>query len=82
MGISIRKINPKFTSRRCSECGFINKGFDRKYRDTHREGGMVTKFVCPECGYEADPDYNAARNIATLDIEEKISIQCKIQNIE
>ena len=43
---------------------------------------MVTEFVCPECQYEADPDYNAARNIATLDIEDKIRVQCDKQGLE
>jgi IS605 OrfB family transposase len=80
--IKLKKVNPKYTSRRCSECGFINVNFDRKYRDIHGESGMVTKFVCPECSHESDPDYNAARNIATLDIEHKIRAQCECQGLE
>jgi len=76
-GITLKQINPRYTSRRCSECGFINMDFDRAFRDAGRTYGKVTKFLCPECGYEADPDYNAARNIATLDIEKLIRVQCE-----
>ena len=80
--IVLRKINPKYTSRRCSECGFINVDFNRAYRDSHRTRGMVAKFVCPECQYEADPDYNAARNISNLDIEDRIRVQCSVQQLK
>lgn len=81
-GIKLKKVNPKFTSRRCSECGHINVDFDRYYRDRERTAGKVAKFVCPKCGYEADPDYNAARNISTLDIAKLIRVQCKKQDLE
>ncbi|MBI1370203.1 MAG: IS200/IS605 family element transposase accessory protein TnpB [Planctomycetes bacterium] len=82
-GLTLRKINPQFTSRRCSRCGFIHVEFDRARRDASRRDGYVARFVCPapKCGFEADPDYNAARNIATPDIEKLISDQCKIQSI-
>lgn len=81
-GILLREINPKYTSRRCSECGFINIDFDRNYRDKSSSGGKVAEFVCPKCDYKADPDYNAARNISTLDIENRIKLQCKKQGIK
>ncbi|EFL52992.1 transposase, IS605 OrfB family [Solidesulfovibrio fructosivorans JJ]] len=57
MGIGIVKINPRNTSKRCSECGHISKG-NRKSQE---------KFVCEKCGEGKRPvnaDYNAARNIA------------------
>jgi len=74
-GIEVRKINPQYTSQRCSECGYINSKFTREFRDEYRKKqGKSAKFVCPECFYEADADYNAARNIATIDIEEKIRL--------
>lgn len=81
-GIELRTINPRFTSRRCSGCGFIHRDFDRKFRDENRRDGFLVKFVCPSCQYDADPDYNAARNIATPGIEEIIEIQCRQQGIE
>ncbi len=81
VGIVVRKVNPAHTSRRCSKCGFINSDFDRAYRDAHRTEKGSAKFLCPECEYEADADYNAARNIATLEIAKKIAVQCKRQGI-
>jgi putative transposase len=81
-GIKVKKINPRFTSRRCSECGHINEKFDRAYRDKETaKSGKTAQFVCPECGYEEGPDYNAARNIATIDIENKIKLQCEKQGL-
>lgn len=84
MGIELRQVNPKYTSRRCSKCGFIHKDFDRDYRNRHSENGKPAQFVCPnpDCKYESDPDYNAARNLATLDIEEQIRVQCQKQGLE
>jgi IS605 OrfB family transposase len=81
-GIELKTVNPKYTSRRCSECGHIHIAFDRDYRDSHRSNGKPAPFVCPECGYEADADYNAARNLATLDIAARIELQCQHQEIE
>ncbi len=80
-GITFKTINPKYTSRRCSKCGFIDVGFDRAFRDSNSTDGKPASFVCRECGYKEGPDYNAARNIATIDIEEKIALQCKAQGI-
>jgi len=82
-GITLKEVNPRYTSRRCSECGFIHKDFDRAFRDSGRTDGKVARFVCPECGYgPVDPDYNAAKNISTLDIEKHIRVQCKKQGLE
>lgn len=80
-GITLNKVHPKYTSRRCSMCGHINMEFDRYHRDTGRTEGMVKEFVCPQCQYEDDPDYNAAKNISTLDIEKLIRVQCKKQGL-
>jgi IS605 OrfB family transposase len=80
-GIEVRLVNPRFTSRRCSQCGFINQEFTREFRDANRKEGVLKRFQCPQCGYEADPDYNAARNLAVLDIEEQIRQQCESQGI-
>ena len=80
-GMELRKVNAKYTSRRCSECGHIHLEFDRAYRDSASSKGKAAEFCCPECSYKADPDYNAARNIATIDIEAKIRVQCEKQGI-
>jgi len=81
-GIEVRKVKPHFTSKRCSKCGFIHKGFTREFRDKNRREGYLKLFECPECGFKTDPDYNAARNLACVDIEELIRVQCKRQGID
>lgn len=50
------KVDPKYTSQRCSSCNKINKQLTLKDRI----------FQCPHCGYEIDRDINAAVNILTL----------------
>lgn len=52
-GIVVRKINPYHTSQNCSCCGHWEEG--------QRDG---RKFTCKACGFKADADFNAARNIA------------------
>lgn len=80
-GIEFRAVNPRYTSRRCSACGHINMQFDRAFRDRGRTDTGVTRFRCPQCNFEADPDYNAAKNLAVLDIDKLIAAQCKQQGI-
>ena len=79
-GIEVRKVKARYTSQRCSKCGVINTAFTREFRDKNRKGGFLAEFECP-CGFKSDPDYNAARNLATLDIEGLIRRQCKLQGI-
>lgn len=85
-GIELRRVNPRYTSRRCSKCGFIYVQFDRAFRDAGSRNGRPRGFSCPECGYGSenyvDPDYNAARNLADLEIEAKIAEQCKKQGLD
>ena len=70
-GIEVKKINPAYTSRRCSACGTIDDTFTFEYRTAHD----MPKFRCPTCGWEADADFNAARNIANPKVEEEIKKQ-------
>ncbi|MFA5025664.1 MAG: transposase [Candidatus Shapirobacteria bacterium] len=56
-GILVSKVNPAYTSQRCSECGHTDK--------ENRKG---LSFSCLECGHESDADYNAARNIVNLGV--------------
>lgn len=58
-GIIVNEINPKYTSQRCNQCGYI----DKDNRLTQES------FKCKECGFKSNADYNAAMNIATKDIE-------------
>lgn len=61
-GIEVKYINPHYTSQRCSECGHI--------ADENRKN--QAKFECVSCGFKANADFNAARNIALPDIEKRI----------
>lgn len=68
-GIEVLVIKPNFTSQRCSKCGCIS----RENRTSQE------KFKCIVCSYEVNADINAARNIATKDIQKIIEEQLKIQ---
>jgi transposase len=50
----VEKINPAFTSQRCSACGQVDRG--------SRESQAV--FRCTACGFAGNADVNAAINIA------------------
>jgi transposase len=60
--IKVEKVLPKYTSQRCSKCGDIDEG--------NREG---REFRCLKCGFTEHSDYNAAKNIATLNIADVIA---------
>lgn len=56
-GIKVIKINPKYTSKRCSKCGNIhNENRDCKNNQA--------KFECKICGHSENADINASKNIA------------------
>lgn len=73
VGIEVIFIKPRYTSQRCSECGYIHR--DNRPKD--RKG--QAHFECIECGYKENADYNAARNIATPNIERIIEAQLEQQ---
>jgi len=50
----VERINPAFTSQRCSACGHV----DARSRESQ------ARFVCTACGYACHADVNAAINIA------------------
>jgi putative transposase len=52
-GVTVTLIDPAYTSRECSECGYTAKG-NRKSRND---------FVCLHCGFSLPADHNAAKNI-------------------
>lgn len=64
-GIEVVKIDPRYTSLRCSKCGCI----DKRNRNGEKE---QAKFKCVKCEYAENADVNAARNIALPDIEKII----------
>ncbi len=53
-GVPVITVNPRNTSRTCSECGFISKA-NRKSQSL---------FSCVKCGMSMNADFNAALNIA------------------
>jgi IS605 OrfB family transposase len=52
-GVPVVAVNPRNTSRTCSECGHCAKG-NRQSQES---------FGCPHCGFSCHADFNAARNI-------------------
>ena len=61
-GIEVVKIEPAYTSQRCSRCGNI----DKANRPSQAE------FRCTECGFECNADYNASQNISIPGIDKII----------
>lgn len=55
IGKKVVAIDPRYTSRTCSKCGFQKK--------ENRNGRT---FKCKSCGFQIDADLNASRNIATF----------------
>jgi putative transposase len=53
------KVNPAYTSQECSQCGNRDKA-NRPKQD---------KFKCTECGYETNPDIQAAKTILNRGLE-------------
>lgn len=62
-GIRIIKVNPHYTSQRCSKCGNI----DSKNRPSQ------AVFCCTKCGFKANADFNASQNMSIPDIDKIIS---------
>ena len=52
-GIPLLRIDPRFTSQACSQCGHTEKA-NRKSRDS---------FVCKSCGHTSHADTNGAANV-------------------
>jgi len=52
-GVVVEKVEPSYTSQQCSKCGCT--------LDENRDG---QRFVCLDCGYRSNADYNAAKNVA------------------
>jgi len=51
-GHQVIRVNPRFTSQKCHKCGEIVQ-----------KSLSVRTHICPFCGYVADRDVNAAKNI-------------------
>jgi IS605 OrfB family transposase len=62
-GIEVVKVNPQYTSQRCSRCGHI----DRENRPDQAH------FKCVSCGYSVNADFNASQNLSVKNIEKIIA---------
>jgi IS605 OrfB family transposase len=58
-GIPLVRVDPRFTSQRCNECGHTEKA-NRKTRD---------EFLCKACGHTSHADINGAQNIRLKGLE-------------
>ena len=61
-GIRVVKVNPRYTSKRCSRCGCINP-------DNRQTQAL---FCCVSCGFKANADYNASQNLSIKGIDKLI----------
>jgi len=52
-GGEVIRVNPKYTSKTCSKCGYISK--------ENRQS--QSKFECKQCGYLDNADVNKSKNI-------------------
>ena len=57
LGVTVDVVNPRNTSRACSNCGYCDKSNRHKH-----------DFHCKSCGYQLHSDLNAARNIRQRNI--------------
>lgn len=55
------------STQRCSSCGFIKTGEDKIILEGNKKRGTKHhEYVCYECGFTADRDYNAVLNLLAL----------------
>lgn len=73
-GIKFVLIDPKYTSKRCSQCGCI----DDDNRDCKNN---QAKFRCVKCGHEENADINAAKNISIPMIDTIIAEELKLTKV-
>ena len=63
-GDRVQEVDPRYTSQTCSECGHLDK------EAWGHDGGPIRH--CPACGFRCHRDVNAARNIASGGVVEKV----------
>lgn len=55
------------STQRCSHCGFVKTGEDKITLEGNKKHGTKhNEYVCYECGFTADRDYNAVLNLLAL----------------
>jgi IS605 OrfB family transposase len=71
-GVPVYLIDPRNTSKQCSECGHIDKA-NRKNQ---------SEFVCVACGHTENADINAAKNIASRAVVNQPIVSLKKKEIQ
>ncbi|MFX1507412.1 MAG: RNA-guided endonuclease TnpB family protein, partial [Promethearchaeota archaeon] len=56
VGKTVLFVNPRYTSQRCSRCGYISKN----------NRSSQSNFLCKECFFDLNADLNAARNLSNF----------------
>ena len=72
VGIEVKYVAPKDTSKRCSKCGYID--------DDNRPDQPT--FIClnPMCDFKENADYNASQNLAIKNIDKIIEEDLKAKS--
>jgi len=70
LGKEVIYVDPKFTSQKCSKCGYVRKD--------NRHGSL---FKCKNCGFELNADLNASRNIEVLGKSEYFRLMSTSQSL-
>lgn len=65
-GVLVCKVDPMFTSQRCSFCGW-----------THKNNRKGKTFICEKCDFKCDSDINASQNIVLSLVLTKNQRCCK-----
>lgn len=68
-GVHYLLIAPAYTSQTCSECGFVSK--------LNRNGEI---FLCKNCYYTTDADFNASKNILNLGLAQQSMVAGRVKN--
>ena len=58
-GINVKHIDARYTSQRCSKCGFTCRSNRKSQSD----------FCCKQCGFKLNADLNASRNVCNKHLE-------------
>lgn len=64
--VLLAKVEPEYTSQRCSSCGAI-----------HKESRKGERYNCKSCGVALDADYNASLNILNRFLDRKAIVSCE-----
>ena len=64
-GVAVYFVDPRNTSRTCSECGHCNKA-NRKSQ---------SQFLCLQCGFQTNADMNASVNISRKGLEARANVR-------